>query len=321
MAFLDFIADWAEEHIPLVGDWIAELVRKLQSAIEGAWGWIKDEVSYLKNTWVPWAENQLSALSDSLSAVWDEISDYLEPAVSALSDALNEVKDTVESTAQELRQLLDSFAEMVWNAIPDWLKEGAEKAIDEIPRLWDHLNNLSADFEAWMDNKEAWFLEQLNRAKSIVEGWINDAVSSAEEWLSEKISAVKSELHRAVTELRNDLETAKKELSDKLSGFREWVEEKVHNTENAIMHIDDYILNALVEFIVKMMMWFIASFIDDLAHLQYDPVEKKVYGTPKNPITHILIWFFEVEKPENPYRSVKPELGVKEARRVGYVRP
>jgi len=312
MSFLDWIADWAEEHIPLVGDWIAELVRKLQSAIEGAYDWVKDEVSYLKDTWIPWAENQLSALSDSLHDAWDEISYYIEPAIDYLSDALSDLKDLAESTAQELEQLLENFAEMVWNAIPDWLKEGAEKALNEIPRIWRELNDLADSFEAWMSSKERWFLEQLNEAKNTIEGWINDAVSSAEEWLSEKISAVENELSEKASELRSDLETAKKELSDAFSSFVSWVDEKVHTFENAIMHIDEFLTIAFVEFLVKMMMWFLASFIDDLAHLQYDPETKQVYGEPKNPITRILIEFFEVEKPENPYQSVKGELGVNE---------
>ena len=312
MSFLDWIANWADEHIPLVGDWIAELVRKLQSAIESAYGWLEDAVGWIENTWIPWAENQLSALSDSLHDAWSEISYYIEPAIDYLSDALSDLKDLAESTAQELEQLLENFAEMVYNATPDWIKHGASKALVEIPHIWRELNDLAASFTAWMNSKERWFLEQLNEAKDTVESWISEKISEAEEWLSEKISAVESELSEKASELKNSLETAKKELSDAFSSFVSWVDEKVHTFENVILHIDEFLLIALVEFIVKMMMWFLASFIDDLAHLQYDPETKQVYGEPKNPITAILIEFFEVEKPENPYQSVKGELGVNE---------
>lgn len=321
MSFLDWIANWAEEHIPLVGGWIAELVRKIQSAIEGAYGWLEDAVGWIEDTWIPWAEDVINSLSDSLSAVWDEINDYLEPALEALSDALSEVKDTAENTAQELRQLLNNFREMVWNAIPDWLKEGAEKAIDEIPQLWSSLNSLFDDFSEWINNAGSWFQEQLHNAKDLITSWIHEIADPIEGWINWFKREFNEFLEDPVGYIRKAMDPIISELREEWNEFKDWVDEKTNDLTDAVLSIDDYLLKALESFIISLIVYFIATFIDDLAHLQYDPETKQIYGKPKNPITHILIWFFEVEKPENPYQSVKDRMGVKEVRGFGYGGP
>ena len=95
MAFLDWIANWAEEHIPLVGGWIAELVRKLQSAIEGAYGWFTKAVTWIRYTWIPWAEGIIDSISLSLSSAWNRIKQHIEPAIDALKKSWDRIEDTV----------------------------------------------------------------------------------------------------------------------------------------------------------------------------------------------------------------------------------
>jgi len=321
MSFLDWIADWAEEHIPLVGGWIAELVRKLQSAIEGAWGWIEDEVSWIRYTWVPHVEGWLSSLSDSLSSAWARIRSYIEPAISALQEGFGWLKDKVANIGNELSNLIRDLPDIIYSNIPSWLKDGAKKALNEIPRLWDSICTLYDNIREGLSNLTSLIYRELDKAKDAVKAWASKEIAKAEEFLNGRIDAIKSEFSRAVAEWEQRFEALDRAFNDFMNKYYQLTLDMQHRFENTILHIDEFLLTALAEFIVKMMTWFLASFIDDLAHLQYDPVEKKVYGRPKNPITHILVWFFEVEKPENPYTSVKPELGVKDVGGGGYVRP
>jgi len=312
MAFLDWIADWAEEHIPLLGGWIAELVRKIQGAIEGAYGWVKKAVSWIQNTWIPWAEKTIDNISLSLSNAWNRIKQYIEPTIFALESAYSWLKDKVENLDEDFSNFLSNLPTIVYNLIPDWIKDGVKNAIEEIGKIWSSLNLLWDDFSEWIHNASSWFQEQLRNAKPIIDSWIHEVTDPAHKWINWFKREFDEFLEDPVGYIKRVMDPAIAELRKEWNEFTSWVDEKVNGFIDAISSIDDFILSMLEVFILSLIAWFIGTFIDDLAHLEYDPVEKKVYGKPKNPITHILIWFFEVEKPENPYQSVKPRMGVKE---------
>ena len=177
--------------------------------------------------------------------------------------------------------------------------------------MWD-------SFTLWLNTKEAWFLERLHNAKDLITSWIHDVTDPIEGWIDWFKREFDEFLEDPVSYIRRVNDPITSYILQKLDKLVNWANEKVDDLTDAILSIDDYILTKLEEFALGLITWFIASFIDDLAHLEYDPVEKKVYGKPKNPITHIIIWFFEVEKPENPYKSVKDRMGVKEVRGAEY---
>jgi len=312
MAFLDWIADWAEEHIPLVGGWIAELVRKIQSAIESAYGWFTKTVGWIKSIWVPWVENVINSLSDSLSNAWTRIKQHIEPAIFALESAYSWMKDKVENLDEDFSNFLSNLPTIVYNLIPDWIKDGVRDALDEISKIWSSLNLLWDDFSEWIHDAGSWFQEQLHNSKDLITSWIHEIIDPVTSWINWFKRKFDEFLEDPVGYIHDVIDPAIAELRKEWNEFTSWVDEKVNGFIDAISSIDDFILSMLEVFILSLIAWFIGTFIDDLAHLQYDPETKQVYGKPKNPITHILIWFFEVEKPENPYQSVKPRMGVKE---------
>ena len=321
MAFLDWIADWAEEHIPLLGGWIATLVRLIQGAIEGAYGWVKKAVSWIQNTWIPWAEGVIDSISLSLSNAWNRIKQHIEPTLDALSRSFNWLEDKVKNLDENFSNFIRNLPQIIYDNIPDWIKDGVRDALDEISKIWSSLYSLWDGFSEWIHNAGSWFQEQLHNSKDLITSWIHEVTDPAHKWIDWFKREFDEFLEDPVSYIRSVVNPIIQDLSQELSEFSSWVDEKVSGFIDAISSIDDFILSKLEGFILSLIMWFIASFIDDLAHLEYDPVEKKVYGKPKNPITHILIWFFEVEKPENPYKSVKDKMGVKEVRGFGYGGP
>jgi len=312
MSFLSFIASWAEEHIPLVGSKIAELVEKLEDAIESAYDWVKDTVNWIENTWIKWAEKVILEVKASIAVLKDKIDSYLTPMVNWLKNKVMVMSDQIEEVALTLKDLIASFPAKVWSAIPDWIKNGAKKALDEIPQLWRSLNSLWDSFTSWLNTKEAWFQEQLHDSKNLITLWIHEVTDPISTWINWFKSEFQELLEDPVKYIRSVMSPVLDPLIKAFSGFVDWVEEKVNGFTDAISSIDDFLLSKLEGFVLGLVKWFIASFIDDLAHLKYDPETKQVYGTPKNPLTHILIWFFEVEKPENPYQSVKGKMNVRD---------
>jgi phage-related protein len=314
MSFLDWIADWAEKHIPLVGEWIAELVRKIQGAIESAWGWIEKAVAWIENVWIPWAEDLFNSITLSISEIWLEIKLNIESAIDWLKGKVSEIAEKLENVISELENLISNFPSLVWDAIPDWLKDGVRNALDEINNIWNSLNSLWDSFTSWLDNAGSWFQEQLHNAKSTIESWIDDVVDPIRKWVNDFKREFSEFLADPISYIRNIMSPVIQDITRAFNELSSWVKEKVHSFTDAILSIDDYIANALEGFIIGLIKWFVATLVDDLAHLQYDPETKQIYGEPKNPLTHILVWFFEIEKPENPYRSVKDQMDVKEVR-------
>jgi len=320
MAFLDWIANWAEEHIPLVGGWIATLVRLIQGAIEGAYGWVKKAVSWIQNTWIPWAEGVIDSISLSLSNAWNRIKQYIEPTLDALSRSFNWIEDKVENLDENFSNFIRNLPTIVYNLIPDWIKDGVRDALDEISKIWSSLYSLWDGFSKWIHNAGSWFQEQLRNAKPIIDSWIHEVTDPAHKWIDWFKREFKEFISDPIGYIRSVTNPAISELRKEWNEFTRWADDKVKGFTDAVLGIDDFILSLLGEFIIGLIKWFIGTFIDDLAHLEYDPVEKKIYGKPKNPLTHILVWFFEVEKPENPYKSVKDKMGVEEVRGAEYAR-
>ena len=320
MAFLDWIADWAEEHIPLVGGWIATLVRLIQGAIEGAYGWVKKAVSWIQNTWIPWAEKTIDSISLSLSNAWNRIKQHIEPTLDTLSRSFDWLEDKVKNLDEDFSNFIRNLPQIIYDNIPDWIKNGVKNALDEISKIWTNIKSLDEYITTGLNYIEDLIFAKVNEVSSTIKSWVTSVVEPIKERLSGLESKLKAFLDDPVGYIRSAMDPVIQGLSQELSEFSSWVQEKVSGFIDAISSIDDFILSMLEVFILSLIAWFIGTFIDDLAHLEYDPVEKKIYGKPKNPITHILIWFFEVEKPENPYKSVKDKMGVEEVRGAEYAR-
>jgi len=318
MSFLDWIADWAEEHIPLVGGWIAELVRKIQSAIESAWGWIEKTVSYIKSTWIPWAEKTINDISNSLSNAWTRIRQHIEPEIDALKKGWDRIEDTVKNLGELFSNFTRNLPTIIWQHIPESVKRATEITLTAFPIVFQFVTTFPRGFNLFITNPDFWFLGLLKKYKPVIVGWVFEVIEPISKWINDIKLNLNEFLKDPIGYIKGVVNPMIKDLKEGWDEFKGWVDEKVYGFIDAISGIDDFILLKLEEFAVGLIKWFIGTLIDDLAHLEYDPETKQVYGEPKNPITHILIWFFEVEKPENPYKSVKDRMGVKEVRGAEY---
>jgi len=318
MSFLDWIADWAEEHIPLVGGWIAELVRKIQSAIESAWGWIEKTVSYIKSTWIPWAEKTINDISNSLSNAWTRIRQHIEPEIDALKKGWDRIEDTVKNLGELFSNFTRNLPTIIWQHIPESVKRATEITLTAFPIVFQFVTTFPRGFNLFITNPDFWFLGLLKKYKPVIVGWVFEVIEPISKWINDIKLNLNEFLKDPIGYIKGVVNPVVKDLKEGWNEFKGWVDEKVYGFIDAISGIDDFILLKLEEFAVGLIAWFIGTLIDDLAHLEYDPETKQVYGEPKNPITHIIIWFFEVEKPENPYKSVKDRMGVKEVRGAEY---
>ena len=318
MSFLDWIANWAEEHIPLVGNWIAELVRKIQSAIESAWGWIEKTVSYIKSTWIPWAEKTINDISNSLSNAWTRIKLHIEPAIDALKKGWDRIEDTVKNLGELFSNFTRNLPTIIWQHIPESVKRATEITLTAFPIVFQFVTTFPRGFNLFITNPDFWFLGLLKKYKPVIVGWVFEVIEPISKWINDIKLNLNEFLKDPIGYIKGVVNPMIKDLKEGWDEFKGWVDEKVYGFIDAISGIDDFILLKLEEFAVGLIAWFIGTLIDDLAHLEYDPETKQVYGEPKNPITHIIIWFFEVEKPENPYKSVKDRMGVKEVRGAEY---
>jgi len=318
MSFLDWIANWAEEHIPLVGGWIAELVRKIQSAIESAWGWIEKTVSYIKSTWIPWAEKTINDISNSLSNAWTRIRQHIEPEIDALKKGWDRIEDTVKNLGELFSNFTRNLPTIIWQHIPESVKRATEITLTAFPIVFQFVTTFPRGFNLFITNPDFWFLGLLKKYKPVIVGWVFEVIEPISKWINDIKLNLNEFLKDPIGYIKGVVNPMIKDLKEGWDEFKGWVDEKVYGFIDAISGIDDFILLKLEEFAVGLIKWFIGTLIDDLAHLEYDPETKQVYGEPKNPITHILIWFFEVEKPENPYKSVKDRMGVKEVRGAEY---
>ena len=318
MSFLDWIANWAEEHIPLVGGWIAELVRKIQSAIESAWGWIEKTVSYIKSTWIPWAEKTINDISNSLSNAWTRIRQHIEPEIDALKKGWDRIEDTVKNLGELFSNFTRNLPTIIWQHIPESVKRATEITLTAFPIVFQFVTTFPRGFNLFITNPDFWFLGLLKKYKPVIVGWVFEVIEPISKWINDIKLNLNEFLKDPIGYIKGVVNPVVKDLKEGWNEFKGWVDEKVYGFIDAISGIDDFILLKLEEFAVGLIKWFIGTLIDDLAHLEYDPETKQVYGEPKNPITHIIIWFFEVEKPENPYESVKGKMGVKEVRGAEY---
>jgi len=312
MSFLSNIARWAEEHIPLIGDWIARLVEKIEDGLEAAWGWIERAVSWIENTWIPYIEDLINTISLTVSEIAYRVKQIIEPAIDALEGGLNWVKEKLTDLARDFDDLIHNLPTIVYDLIPDWIKEGAKKALDDISNIWNNINSLYNYIKEGLSHVEDLIASKANEVTNTLKSWVTNLVDPIKEGLEGLKNRLRDFLDDPIGYIRKAMDPIISSISQELSEFSSWVKEKVHGFTDAILGIDDYLAKALEGFIISLIAWFMWSFIDDLAHLEYDPRTKQVYGKPKNPVTIVLIWFFEMEKPENPYKSVKGSLDVVE---------
>jgi len=320
MAFLDWIANWAEEHIPLLGGWIAWLVRLMQGAIEGAYGWIGKTVSWIQNTFIPWAKETIDDISRSLSNAWTWIKQHIEPTLDALERGWNWLEEKVKNLDEWFGNFTRNLPTIIWQHIPESMKRATEMTLSVLPTVFQFIMTFQHGFSLFLTNPDWWFLGLLKKYKPVIVSWASEVIEPISKWIDDVKLNLSKFLEDPIGYIKGVVDPIIAPLEKGWNEFKGWVDEKVNGFIDAISGIDDFILLKLEEFAIGLIKWFISTLIDDLAHLQYDPETKQIYGEPKNPITHILIWFFEVEKPENPYKSVKDRMGVKDYGVEGHAR-
>jgi len=307
MSFLDWIADWAEG-IPGVGEYIADIIRAIQSAIESAYGWIEAWVAWLRDTFYPWVVSTFESVWDSLSALWDEIYHYIESWLESLESGLDTLTSWYYWVADEVNDFVSDPFGYIDRHLPSWIKDW----LRDLQNAFDSFKDWATDeinaVRTWIDNAERWFSKQLEKAKDTILSWVDPLIKPLSDWIDSFKREFAEFLKDPVGYITKAVQPLIDDLGKKLSAFSDWVNEQFGNVKSAILGIDDFLKAKLLEFIGGFAAWFLWSFLNDLVTLEYDPETGEVYGEPKNPVTHFLIWYFEVEKPEWEYKSVEKEV-------------
>jgi len=240
MSFLSSVARWAEEHVPLVGGWIARLVEKIEEGLEGAWGWIEKTVSYIKNTWIPWVETKLSSISNSLSNAWARIEQHIEPITDALKKGWDRIEDIVKNWDDWSDNFIRNLPTIVYNLIPDSIKDGVKNAIEGIKGAWSSLYSLWDSFSKWIDNAGSWFQEQLLNAKDTISSWIHEVTDPISDWIdwfkrefkgfiSDPIGYIKDVVNPIIAPLKKEWNEFKGWVDDKVKGFIDAISSIAHS--------------------------------------------------------------------------------------------
>ncbi len=300
MGFLDWLADWCERNIPAIGWAIAYVVRSIQWGVESAYGWIKNWVEWLKDTFYPWVLNSFDAVWDSVDYLKRRIWNYIEPTINSLELGLSKLETWYDWVKREINSFVSDPFGYIESHLPSWIKDwlrDLQIAFDnfkswvscEIPKLW-----------SWIQNAPNWFIHQLDQAKQriwsyvepyvkpVINGW-NWFTGQFNEFLKDPIGYIK----KAVNPLIKQIYDFFKPITDNLS-------KSLENAWKTITSLDQAIRYGFTSFLMGMLGWFLNSFFKDLSELEYDPETGEVYGTPENPFTYVVIALMKVEKPKPP---------------------
>lgn len=307
MSFLSWLAEWAEK-VPAVGWAFAYIIEKIEEGVDYAYGWLKDWIKWLKDSFYPWVKEWIDWLKSKLDAVSREISEHLKPQINLLTS----IAVPIHSWWEDVRRELDSFVSNPFNYInkhiPLWIKEKLLSIGIEVYKLWTSLSNLWSGFNTLVQGLNNWFWQQLEQAKDWVWSWVKPLILGIIEhqvlhvWnLYQFIKDPKGYIEKVVVPKIED-------VKQRINSVVEFVNNVKNSITSVILNMDDFLKTQFLKFLMSLLVWFLWTFLCDLAILQYDPETKKVYGKPKNPVTHFLIWFFELEEPEYPYESVEVEV-------------
>jgi len=311
MTFLRWVSKWAEG-IPFVGSYIANLVERIESGIDYAYGWVKSWVEWLKDSFYPWVRDYFDYLSRRLDNLFDHVHDYIGPKLDAVSRSLKTLNEWYNWVRKEVNSFVSDPKDYISRHIPDWIKEGINNAIKFAVSSWDWITTRGNEILKWIANANEWFAEQLYNARQRIITWVYESFKHVFEWyesasrvLEEFIKNPKEYIIKAVLPALNPIFAF-------INSYPQFVNQ-IHNAfYNAIAAIDEFILQKLRNYIASFTSYFLFLLLKDLFTLKYDIEKKEVIGKPVNPLTAYFIQEIEIEQPIYEYQTITDELEVEE---------
>jgi len=300
MSFLDWVADWAEEHIPLVGSHIANLVRNIQYATEAWLSWVIAWVKWLRDSFWPWTRDWINWLCNAYNSLRYYVYNYLVGSVNWIKDRLLTLwSDFYNWAIPKINWLVNGFNNLsnyVYNWLTDWLRD-LQNAFNSF-RSWV-LDNINSIWN-WINNAPNWFWYQLNNAKNAILSWVYPLIKPLSDWISWFQREFYEFLKDPIGYIRKAVNPLIKQIYDFFKPITDNISRSLENAWKTIMSLDQAIRYGFTSFLMGMLAWFFTSFFRDLVELEYDPETGEVYGTPENPFTYVVIELMKVEKPKPP---------------------
>lgn len=307
MSFLDWVADWAER-IPLVGSHISSLVKKIQGAIE-SWTWLW---RYYAETLWDWYWKVKYTIEDFVDDpagfITQRLPNWIREKINDLKNSLDVVRNWYYYVKEEVDKFVNDPFGYINDHIPEWIKKGVNDALNGINWLANELKNKWDAFTNWVNNSVNWWWNQLQNARDTIIAWIKPVIDPVIGWVNWFKNSFAEFLKDPVGYITKAVNPVINQITDTLNGFVDWVKQQLGNVQSAIIGLDMFIGEKLLQFLNSFVAWFLWTFFNDLITIEYDTETGEIYGQPTNPVTMILIGYFEMKEPEYPYESVKEEV-------------
>ena len=308
MGFLDWIADWAEDNIPMVGTYIATLVRNIQWGVEAAYDYIKWIAEYLYDRYWEWIRPTLQWVENQVTHVLNYVMEFVQPRLEWLQGSLEWLSNYILDYVTEMILWLSDVASDLSNTIETWIKPKIDWLTNALTSFQEWVNQQIASFSAWIANSVNWLWNQLQNAKDRLWGLIEPYVKPT----IDKVTQIERQLSSFLKDPKGYIEDVTKPLLQPLKlaldDFSRWVTDTFNNIRSGVLYINEWLYEKLEEFIWSVGYYLFWSFFDDLRTLKWDVKNKTIIGEPKHPVTRFLIYVIEIEKPKYDYESVEEEV-------------
>ena len=272
MAFLDWLADWAEKNIPTVGSYIADLVRYLQSSIE-EWTSIWRYYSKVVYTWFEKVRQVIDDfIADPYSFIATHLPRWLYETIDWLTSNLSGLKKYVEGWVTDSINQLNNLASNLWEYVYDTLTDTVDNITKSFEDFKTFIYNLVNNVQEWINNADEWFLQQLDNAKELIWNYIKPFVEPIIDIVTQINSVLSEFIKDPIGYITKAVQPMLQQVYDALNQFSRWVEDQINNARSAILGIDEFLKQKLFEFIAGFVTWFLWSFLYDLATLFQSPV-------------------------------------------------
>jgi len=295
-------------YVPAIGSYLAALITAIQAAIENWIGYTKILFEWLWQHWKPWVESWIDWLYGTIDYVINTINNVIKPAIAILQNGLAVVIQWYEVVKIEINEFVANPTQYIDDHMPVWIKTSIADALSEISDLWNWITTKGAAMLQWVSNAPAWFLQQLDNAKTLIWNYVYPHVKPFLDWINNVKTIIDEFVKNPVEFIDKHIPQWVKDIPDTLIKLKDRVEEIKNAIVAVILNIDNFLKEAMVTFIQAFILWWIYLLLKDLFTLEYNYEKKEIIGEIENPITWFFIKEIEIDKPKYEYESVEEEV-------------
>lgn len=293
------LISWAEK-IPVVGEWISILVKKIRDAVAGTVSSATQGIATLKK-WYDSVKYYVNKLVEDPRGFIDRyLPWWIKDKFRELEFSLNSLRFNTEWNINRLRFSIETIKSTVWNYVPQFIKDKITNAYNWAREAYYWITFHGNTIKNWFYSRYTWFKEQLNLHTFII--W--DTIKPRVEWLVRStygfVDSLKEFAEDPVGYIKKITEPLIEEFYKLIRPTIDEIKRRVDNGWKAIENLEKSIKYGFASFLLQFVAWFFVSFFRDLAELEYDPETGEVYGTPENPFSYVVIELIKVEKPKPP---------------------